>query len=155
AEGWFDVSTLKEPYRVEGKKTLGLEIAEQLGWTLPDVIVYPTGGGTGLIGMGKAFDEMQVLGWIGAKRPRFVAVQATGCAPIIRAFERGAESSELFVNASTVAAGLRVPKAVADFVILRYLRSSGGTALAIDDAEMLAAAREISAQTGICACPEG
>jgi threonine synthase len=155
AEGWFDVSTLKEPYRVEGKKTLGLEIAEQLGWTLPDVIVYPTGGGTGLIGMSKAFDEMELLGWIGSKRPRFVAVQATGCAPIIRAFERGAESSELFENAATVAAGLRVPKAVADFVILRYLRSSGGTALAIDDAEMIAAAREMSAKTGICACPEG
>ena len=155
AEGWFDVSTLKEPYRVEGKKTLGLEIAEQLGWTLPDVIVYPTGGGTGLIGMGKAFDEMEALGWIGPKRPRFVVVQATGCAPIVRAFERGAESSDLFENASTVAAGLRVPKAVPDFVILRYLRASGGTALAIDDAEMIAAAREISAKTGICTCPEG
>lgn len=155
AEGWFDVSTLKEPYRVEGKKTLGYELAEQLGWTLPDVIIYPTGGGTGLIGMAKAFDEMETLGWIGSQRPRFVVVQSTGCAPIVRAFDDDKESASLWEEANTVAAGLRVPGAIADFVILRYLRGSHGTAVAIDDAELIRDARQLSAATGICACPEG
>lgn len=154
-QGWFDVSTLKEPYRVEGKKTLGYELAEQLGWTLPDVIIYPTGGGTGLIGMAKAFDEMEALGWIGSNRPRFVVVQSTGCAPIVRAFDEGRESAGLWEGANTVAAGLRVPKAIADFVILRYLRTGGGTAVAIADEELIRDARVLSAATGICACPEG
>ncbi|MCH7721038.1 MAG: threonine synthase [Planctomycetes bacterium] len=154
-EDWFDVSTLKEPYRVEGKKTLGYELAEQLGWTLPDVIIYPTGGGTGLIGMAKAFDEMEALGWIGSQRPRFVVVQSTGCAPIVRAFDEGRESAALWEEANTVAAGLRVPKAIADFVILRYLRAGGGTAVAIADEELIRDARALSAATGICACPEG
>ncbi len=154
-EGWFDVSTLKEPYRVEGKKTLGYELAEQLGWTLPDVIIYPTGGGTGLIGMAKAFDEMETLGWIGSQRPRFVVVQSTGCAPIVRAFDEGRESADLWEEANTVAAGLRVPKALADFVILRCLRTGGGTAVAIADEELIRDARVLSAATGICACPEG
>ena len=155
AEGWFDVSTLKEPYRVEGKKTLGYEIAEQLGWTLPDCLIYPTGGGTGLIGMGKAFEELEQLGWIDGRRPRFVSVQATGCAPIVRAFESGADSSDPASDAHTLAAGLRVPRAIADFVILRYLRESNGTAIAVNDEEMLAGARRLSAATGVCACPEG
>ena len=155
AEGWFDVSTLKEPYRVEGKKTLGYELAEQLGWTLPDVIIYPTGGGTGLIGMAKAFDEMETLGWIGSQRPRFVVVQSTGCAPIVRAFNEGRESAGVWEQANTVAAGLRVPGAIADFVILRCLRAGGGTAVAIPDDELIRDARVLSAATGICACPEG
>ncbi len=126
AEGWFDVSTLKEPYRVEGKKTLGYELAEQMGWTLPDVVVYPTGGGTGLIGMWKAFDEMEEMGWIGPERPRMVTVQAAGCAPIVRAFEEGKRFADEFPNAATTASGLRVPKAVGDFLILDALRASGG-----------------------------
>lgn len=154
-EGWFDVSTLKEPYRVEGKKTLGYELAEQLGWRPPDVIVYPTGGGTGLIGMAKAFDELEQLGWIGPARPRFVAVQSEGCAPVVRAFAQGRGDCEPAPNAHTAAAGLRVPKPFADFVILKYLRISGGAALAVSDDDMLAATRELSAATGICACPEG
>ncbi len=128
AEGWFDLSTLKEPYRVEGKKTLGYELAEQLGWELPDVVLYPTGGGTGLIGMWKAFDEMESLGWIGSKRPRMFSVQASGCAPIVRAFEHGEEFATEFPDAHTVASGLRVPKAVGDFLMLRILRESGGGA---------------------------
>src|SRR5918995_5765284 len=128
-EGWFDVSTLKEPYRVEGKKTLGYELDEQLDWTLPDVIVYPTGGGTGLVGMWKAFDEMEELGWIDSKRPRMVTVQAAGCAPIVRAFEEGEEHAERWPNAATTASGLRVPKAIGDFLILDALRASGGTAI--------------------------
>lgn len=155
AEGWFDVSTLKEPYRVEGKKTLGYEIAEQSDWKLPDVIIYPTGGGTGLIGMAKAFDEMQALGWIDGRRPRFVVVQSTGCAPIVRAFETGGENGAQVESPATVASGLRVPKAIADFVILRCLRASNGTAVAVPDAELVHDARHMSAKTGICAAPEG
>ncbi|MFQ5422472.1 MAG: threonine synthase [Phycisphaerae bacterium] len=155
AEGWFDVSTLKEPYRVEGKKTLGYEIAEQLGWTLPDVIVYPTGGGTGLIGMAKAFDEMEALGWIGPERPRFVVAQATGCAPIVTALERGASAGVTINHPKTVAAGLRVPKAIGDFVILQCLRASNGTAVAVDDHELLRDARTLAARCGISAAPEG
>lgn len=154
-EGWFDVSTLKEPYRVEGKKTMGYEIAEQLNWNLPDWILYPTGGGTGLIGMAKAFDEMEAMGWIGPKRPRMVSVQATGCAPIVRAFEAGLDEASTFENAQTVAAGLRVPRAIADFVMLDILRKTGGRALAVDDAELMRSAYELGALTGVCACPEG
>lgn len=155
AEGWFDVSTLKEPYRVEGKKTLGYEVAEQLGWRLPDVIVYPTGGGTGLIGMWKAFDEMESMGWIGSKRPRMVTVQAAGCAPIVRAFESGATHADEFPNATTVASGLRVPKAIGDFLILDALRASGGTAVAVSDEELLAAVGEIGRLEGLFVAPEG
>jgi len=154
-EGWFDVSTLKEPYRVEGKKTLGYELAEQLGWKLPDVIVYPTGGGTGLIGMWKAFDEMESLGWIGSERPRMVTVQAEGCAPIVRAFESGATHAEEFENASTVASGLRVPKAIGDFLILDAIRSSGGTAIAVSDDDLIAAVKEIGSLEGLFVAPEG
>ena len=154
-EGWFDVSTLKEPYRVEGKKTLGYELAEQCAWQLPDVILYPTGGGTGLIGMWKAFDEMETLGWIGKKRPRMFAVQATGCAPIIRAFETGKKIAEEFPDAHTVAAGLRVPKAIGDFLILNILRQSNGGAIAVDDEEMIRSAREVGSTQGIFVCPEG
>ncbi len=155
AEGWFDVSTLKEPYRVEGKKTMGYELAEQLAWTLPDVIIYPTGGGTGLIGMWKAFAEMEEMGWIDARRPRMITVQAATCAPIVRAFEKGERFADEFENAATVAAGLRVPKAIGDFLILDALRASGGTAVAVDDAELVAAVGEIGAATGIFAAPEG
>src|SRR5437773_798370 len=154
-EGWFDVSTLKEPYRVEGKKTLGYELAEQCAWQLPDVILYPTGGGTGLIGMWKAFDEMETLGWIGKKRPRMFAVQATGCAPIVRAFEAGEKIAEEFPHANTVAAGLRVPKAIGDFLILNILRQSNGGAIAVDDEEMIRSAREVGSTQGIFVCPEG
>lgn len=148
-EGWFDVSTLKEPYRVEGKKTLGYELAEQLNWELPDVIIYPTGGGTGLIGMWKAFDEMEQMGWIGSRRPRMVTVQATGCAPIVRAFEEGKRFADEFPNAATTASGLRVPKAIGDFLILDALRASGGTAVAVTDDELIEATREIGASEGI------
>ena len=155
AEGWFDVSTLKEPYRVEGKKTLGYELAEQLSWELPDVIIYPTGGGTGLIGMWKAFDEMEQMGWIGSKRPRMVTVQASGCAPIVRALEEGKRFADEFPNAATAASGLRVPKAIGDFLILDAIRASGGTALAVTDEELIAAAREIGAAEGIFCAPEG
>jgi len=155
AEGWFDVSTLKEPYRVEGKKTLGYELAEQLSWTLPDVIVYPTGGGTGLVGMWKAFDEMQELGWIDSKRPRMVSVQAAGCAPIVRAFEKGERFAAEFPNAATVASGLRVPKAIGDFLILDAIRESEGMAIAVTDEELVAGAREIARKEGIFAAPEG
>ncbi|MGI8401362.1 MAG: threonine synthase [Gemmatimonadaceae bacterium] len=154
-EGWFEVSTLREPYRVEGKKTLGYEIAEQFGWTLPDVIVYPTGGGTGLVGMWKAFDEMQQLGWIGEKRPRMVTVQAAGCAPIVRAFEAGERFAEPIQNATTVAAGLRVPKAIGDFLILDAIRESGGTAITVTDDELVEGAREMARTEGIFAAPEG
>ncbi|MFL6538338.1 MAG: threonine synthase [Chthoniobacterales bacterium] len=153
-EGWFDVSTLKEPYRLEGKKTLGYELAEQFGWTLPDVIVYPTGGGTGLVGMWKAFDEMEALGWIGTKRPRMISVQAAGCAPIVRAFHDGAPTAEEFPNAHTCASGLRVPKAVGDFLMLRILRGSGGTAIAVNDDDMLRVAREVGAAEGLFVAPE-
>ncbi|HEY2710927.1 MAG TPA: threonine synthase [Chthoniobacterales bacterium] len=154
-EGWFDVSTLKEPYRVEGKKTLGYEIAEQLGWELPDVILYPTGGGTGLIGMWKAFEELESLGWIGPKRPRMFSVQASGCAPIVKAFETGATSAEEFPNAHTLASGLRVPKAVGDFVMLNILRDSQGGAIAVEDEEMISATRSVGAAEGIFVAPEG
>ena len=155
AEGWFDVSTLKEPYRVEGKKTMGYELAEQLNWTLPDVILYPTGGGTGLIGMWKAFDEMEQMGWIGSKRPRMVSVQSATCAPIVRAFENGDRFADEFENASTVASGLRVPKAIGDFLILDAIRASGGTAIAVTDEELVAAVKEIGAAEGIFSAPEG
>jgi threonine synthase len=153
-EGWFDMSTLKEPYRVEGKKTLGYELAEQCNWKLPDVILYPTGGGTGLIGMWKAFDEMETLGWIGEKRPRLFAVQAAGCAPIVRAFEAGEKSAAEFPNAQTVAAGLRVPKAIGDFLILKILRESNGGAIAVDDKEMIRVTREVGANEGLFVAPE-
>jgi threonine synthase len=155
AEGWFDMSTLKEPYRVEGKKTLGYELAEQLNWKLPDVILYPTGGGTGLIGMWKAFDEMEALGWIDKKRPRMFSVQATGCAPIVRAFERGESTAPEFPNAHTLASGLRVPKAVGDFLMLDILRRSNGGAIAIDDDTMLRVGREVGAAEGLFVAPEG
>ena len=154
-EGWFDVSTLKEPYRVEGKKTLGYEIAEQSEWSLPDVIIYPTGGGTGLVGMWKAFDELQQLGWIGEKRPRMISVQAAGCAPIVRAFDAGARFAEEFENAQTIASGLRVPKAIGDFLILDAIRESGGTAIAVTDEELMEGARELARTEGIFAAPEG
>jgi threonine synthase len=153
-EGWFDMSTLKEPYRVEGKKTLGYELAEQLNWTLPDVILYPTGGGTGLIGMWKAFDEMETLGWIGKKRPRMFAVQAAGCAPIVRAFEAGEKTAAEFPGAHTIASGLRVPKAIGDFLILNILRQSNGGAVAVDDEEMIRVAREVGSFEGLFVCPE-
>ncbi|HEV2914322.1 MAG TPA: threonine synthase [Pyrinomonadaceae bacterium] len=155
SEGWFDVSTLKEPYRVEGKKTLGYELAEQLDWTLPDVIVYPTGGGTGLIGMWKAFDEMEKMGWIGGARPRMVTVQAAGCAPIVRAFAEGKCEAAEFENAATVASGLRVPRAIGDFLILDALRASKGTAVSVTDEELMAAVLEIGASEGLFVAPEG
>jgi threonine synthase len=155
AEGWFDVSTLKEPYRVEGKKTLGYELAEQFNWELPDVIIYPTGGGTGLIGMWKAFAEMEQMGWIDTKRPRMVTVQASGCAPIVRAFETGKRFADEFSGAQTVASGLRVPKAIGDFLILDALRESGGAAVAVTDRELIAATKEIGATEGIFCAPEG
>ena len=154
-EGWFDMSTLKEPYRIEGKKTLGYEIAEQLNWKLPDVILYPTGGGTGLIGMWKAFDEMEKLGWIDNKRPRMFSVQASGCAPIVRAFEAGERFAAEFPNAHTVAAGLRVPKAIGDFLMLNILRESKGGAVAIDDDEMIRTVREVGSKEGLFVAPEG
>lgn len=154
--GAFDVSTLKEPYRIEGKKTMGLELAEQLGWRVPDVIVYPTGGGTGLIGMHKAFEELAALGWLEqARQPRFVSVQSSGCAPIVRAFERGDEEAPLWEDADTQASGLRVPKAVGDFIMLRMVRETGGTAVAIDDAQLLDDMRWMASAEGINACPEG
>lgn len=155
AEGWFDVSTLKEPYRIEGKKTLGYELAEQLDWELPDVIIYPTGGGTGLIGMWKAFDEMETMGWIGEKRPRMVTVQAAGCAPIVRAFEEGKRFADEFPNAATTASGLRVPRAIGDFLILDALRASKGTAVSVTDEELIAATQEIGASEGLFCAPEG
>lgn len=154
-EGWFDVSTLKEPYRVEGKKTLGYEIAEQLGWKLPDVIIYPTGGGTGLIGMWKAFSEMVTAGWINGDLPRMVAVQAAGCQPIVSAFTTNSRFADEHQHAATKAAGLRVPKAIGDFLILDAIRASRGVAVAVSDEEMLAAAREIGRLEGIFAAPEG
>ncbi len=155
AEGWFDVSTLKEPYRIEGKKTLGLELAEQLGWRLPDVIIYPTGGGTGLIGMWKAFDELEQLGWIDSRRPRMVCVQASGCAPIVKAFGKKQQHAEEWQGATTVASGLRVPKAIGDFMILDILRKSQGTAIAVTDAEMLEDISVIGRDEGLFVAPEG
>ncbi len=154
-EGWFDVSTLKEPYRVEGKKTMGYELAEQFGWNLPDVILYPTGGGTGLIGMWKAFDEMEKMGWIDSKRPRMVSVQSKTCAPIVRAFHEGKRFADEFENAETVASGLRVPKAIGDFLILDALRESNGTAIAVSDEDLIKAVGEIGAAEGIFCAPEG
>ncbi len=155
AEGWFDMSTLKEPYRAEGKKTMGYELAEQFGWTLPDVILYPTGGGTGLIGMWKAFDEMETMGWIDEKRPRMVSVQSIGCAPIVKAFHDGDVFAAEFPNAHTVASGLRVPKAIGDFIILDALRKSNGTAIAVSDEDLIAAVKEIGAAEGLFCAPEG
>jgi threonine synthase len=155
AEGWHDVSTLKEPFRVEGKKTMGYEIAEDFGWVLPDAILYPTGGGTGLIGMWKAFDEMEEMGWIGPARPRLVSVQAEGCAPIPRAFAEGAEVSQRWENASTYASGLRVPKAFADFLVLRAIRATGGDAVAVSDDAMRQACDDMGAAEGLFAAPEG
>lgn len=152
--GWFDMSTLREPYRVEGKKTMGYEIAEALGWDLPDVIVYPAGGGTGLVGIWKAFEEMEALGWIGERRPRMVAVQAAGCAPIVRAYLEGKNHAEPFENAHTVASGLRVPVAIGDYLMLQAVRDSGGTALAVTDDEMLAAMRELASAEGVFTAPE-
>lgn len=152
---WFDFSTLKEPYRIEGKKTMGLELAAQFGWELPDAIFYPTGGGTGLIGMWKAFDELEALGWIGPKRPRMYAVQAAGCAPIVRAYEAGEEHAERWEDAATVAAGIRVPRAVGDFLILRAVRASGGRALAVGDPAILAAVDAAARKDGLLLCPEG
>ena len=154
-EGWFDMSTLKEPYRIEGKKTLGYELAEPLNWKLPDAILYPTGGGTGLIGMWKAFDEMEALGWIDKKRPRMFSVQASGCAPIVRAFEAGEKSAPEFPKAHTCASGLRVPKAIGDFLILKILRESKGGAIAVDDEEMIRVAREVGSSEGLFVAPEG
>jgi threonine synthase len=156
AEGlWLDFSTLKEPYRIEGKKTMGLELAAQFGWKLPDAIFYPTGGGTGLIGMWKAFDELEKLGWIGSQRPRMFAVQASGCAPIVRAFDEGVEHAERWEDAATVAAGIRVPKAVGDFLILRAVRESGGQAMAVGDPAILKAVDDAAKKDGLLLCPEG
>jgi threonine synthase len=155
AEGWFDVSTLKEPYRIEGKKTMGYELAEQFGWEVPDVIFYPTGGGVGIIGMWKAFDEMEQLGWIGPKRPKMIAVQAEGCQPVVRAFEEGCERSRFWENAQTVASGLRVPKPLGDFLILEAVRSSGGTALAVSDDELIDAGIRLASEEGMFIAPEG
>ncbi len=154
--GWYDVSTLKEPYRIEGKKTMGYELAEQFNWTLPDWIIYPTGGGTGMVGMWKAFAEMSALGWIDpVKRPKMVTVQAEGCAPIIKAYDEGAERSQMWPNAHTAADGLRVPKAIGDFLVLRAVRESGGAAVAVSDADMIAGMRELGRLEGISAAPEG
>ena len=152
---WFDVSTLKEPYRIEGKKTMGLELAEQLGWRVPDVIFYPTGGGTGLIGMWKAFAELEAIGWIGSKRPKMVAVQAEGCAPIVKAFEQGSEHAEPWTDAHTVASGIRVPAAIGDFLILRAVRDSAGFAISVSDADIEDARTEAATQDGMLLCPEG
>jgi threonine synthase len=154
--GWYDVSTLKEPYRIEGKKTMAYEIAEQLDWTYPDWIIYPTGGGTGMVGMWKAFDELEAIGWIAPqRRPRMVSVQADGCAPIVRAFETGETYAAPWTNASTVADGLRVPRAIGDFLILQAVRESGGTAIAVSDEDLIHGARELGAREGISAAPEG
>lgn len=153
--GWLDFSTLKEPYRIEGKKTMGLELAEQLGWELPDAIFYPTGGGTGLIGMWKAFDELEKIGFIGSKRPKMFAVQAEGCAPMVRAFEAGEEFAPRWENAHTIASGIRVPRAVGDFLILRAVRESGGAALAVSDEAIAAAVRDVARDDGLLMCPEG
>ncbi len=155
AEGWFDVSTLKEPYRLEGKKTMGLEVAEQLDWKLPDVIIFPTGGGTGLIGMWKGFAELEEIGWIGSKRPRMVSVQAEQCAPIVRAFLAGKDKAEPWPNARTIASGLRVPQAVADFLMLRVIRESRGTALSVSDEEMVSEIHRVGRLEGLFFCPEG
>jgi threonine synthase len=154
-ENWFDVSTLKEPYRVEGKKTMGLELAEQFDWQLPDAIIYPTGGGTGIVGMWKGFQELEAIGWIDAKRPRMISVQAAGCAPIVKAWEAGNTEAEPWADAHTIAAGLRVPQAVGDFLILDAIRQSGGTAIAVTDEEILNAMEILGTNEGILASPEG
>ncbi|MBK5293673.1 MAG: threonine synthase [Acidobacteriia bacterium] len=154
-EGWFDVSTLKEPYRIEGKKTMGYEVAEQFQWQLPGVIFYPTGGGVGLIGMWKAFEEMETLGWITAKRPKMIAVQVEGCQPVVRAFEQGTPRSEFWQNAHTVASGLRVPKPLGDFLVLNAVRDSGGCAIAVSDEELLDAGIQLAAEEGMFVAPEG
>ncbi|MAF12779.1 threonine synthase [Candidatus Poribacteria bacterium] len=154
-EGWFDVSTLKEPYRVEGKKTMGLELAEQFAWALPDAVLYPTGGGTGIVGMWKAFDELETLGWISSERPKMISVQADGCAPIVRAFEAGDDEAEPWEDAQTVAPGIRVPAAIADYLILAAIRESGGTALTVSDGEILDAIRTLAQVEGLFAAPEG
>ena len=153
--GWFDTSTLKEPYRIEGKKTMGLELAEQLGWDVPDAIFYPTGGGTGLIGMWKAFDELEKIGFIGSKRPRMIAVQASGCAPMVKAFEDGVEHAPRWENAHTIASGIRVPQAVGDFLILLAVRESKGFAIAVDDEAISSALNEMAREEGFLLCPEG
>ncbi|MBV9584345.1 MAG: threonine synthase [Alphaproteobacteria bacterium] len=153
--GWFNCSTLREPYRIEGKKTMGIELAEQLGWDVPDVIFYPTGGGTGIIGMWKAFAELEALGWIGKKRPRMVVVQAAGCAPMVKAWEEGEEHAPRWQDAHTFAAGIRVPQAVGDFLILRAVRESGGFAIAVDDDAIMQGWREVAAEEGLLLCPEG
>jgi threonine synthase len=153
--GWFDTSTLKEPYRIEGKKTMGLELAEQLGWQVPDAIFYPTGGGTGMIGMWKAFAELEAIGFIGSKRPRMIAVQASGCAPMVKAFEAGEEHAPRWENAHTIASGIRVPQAIGDFLILRAVRESGGFAIAVDDDAITAALNEMAREEGLLLCPEG
>jgi threonine synthase len=155
SEGWFDVTTLKEPYRIEGKKTMGYEVAEQFRWELPDAIFYPTGGGVGLIGMWKAFAEMEAMGWISSRRPKMIAVQAAGCQPVVRAFEEGANACRFFENAATLASGLRVPKPLGDFLILEAIRASGGTAVAVEDDEILDAGIELAAAEGMFAAPEG
>ncbi len=154
-EGWFDMSTLKEPYRIEGKKTMGYEVAEQLEWELPDAIFYPAGGGVGLIGMWKAFEEMEALGWIGTKRPKMIAVQAAGCQPVVKAFDSGADHVEMYPNASTVAAGLRVPKPLGDRLMLTAIRESGGCAIAVGDRDMLDAAADLASCEGVFPAPEG
>jgi threonine synthase len=154
-EGWFDISTLKEPYRVEGKKTMGYELAEQLNWELPDVIIYPTGGGTGIVGMWKAFDEMEKLGWIGSHRPKMISVQSEGCAPIIRAFEQGKDTADFFENPETSALGLRVPAAIGDFLILKAIRESNGYALTVSDKELMDNVKMIGKHEGIFSAPEG
>lgn len=155
AEGWFDISTLKEPYRVEGKKTMGYELAEQFDWELPEVVIYPTGGGTGLIGMWKAFDEMEQMGWISSERPRMISVQAAGCAPIVRAYSAGDEHAEPWIDAETIAAGLRVPAAVGDFLMLKAIRDSGGYALSVTDEELMASTSKMAAAVGSFPAPEG
>jgi threonine synthase len=153
--GWFNCSTLREPYRIEGKKTMGIELAEQLGWELPDVIFYPTGGGTGIIGMWKAFDELEKLGWIGPERPRMVVVQSSGCAPMVKAWEDGAEHAPRWQNAHTFAAGIRVPQGIGDFLILRAVRESGGFAVAVDDDAIMRAWEKVAKTEGLLLCPEG
>jgi threonine synthase len=155
AEGWFDISTLKEPYRIEGKKTMGYELAEQLGWELPDALFYPTGGGVGIIGMWKAFAEMEALGWIGAKRPKMIAVQAEGCQPIVRAFQEKSARSRFWEGAATVASGLRVPKPLGDFLVLQAVRESGGTAVAVPDQALIDAGIQLAAEEGLFIAPEG
>jgi threonine synthase len=154
-EGWFDISTLKEPYRIEGKKTMGYELAEQLGWELPDAILYPTGGGVGMIGMWKAFAEMEALGWIGSARPKMIAVQSEGCQPVVRAFNEGAECSRFWDDAATVASGLRVPKPLGDYLTLKAVRESGGTAIAVSDTELIDAGIQLATDEGIFISPEG